>query len=940
MKIHILLLFLAATSLMTYAQDTPTLRDSQEIQLLARRKVEKGLNDLLNTITFDDLGDFERNAIRADSYGDSPNKIFYDAQVIIEDDLNPEHDSRATTADLPVAKYLSNFDLFYPQSPDRTVVFTDIRVSNLKKSDYYYIKVYFTSQFTLQHKQVARPYRPLLRVAEVRAERKGTKWTAYITRVAFVTPEDQADETRNDVELAVAVSAPNQENENRLQEEAWNKEREQERKALAEYNRLLETGDKALAAGELDLALEAYTEAENRNNYDDLLPRRKLFQVKRALEKAKQTQAELLESYLKQGALAQKNRKYSEAVGLFKKAFDLKPDSVELGETIRQLNQKASVRSELDEKYNAGKYAEVIKDYGRLLKKDQQNSDHYLGRGLAYFKLNELNRALSDFNKAITLDFVNLPALRARAEVYVLKQDIPKAIADLSSFLNIDPTHYEVLNRRAELRILTRNSSGALDDFTRAIALSPAKAVYYFNRGALYDQLEDYPLALTDFTAAVQADQKYAIAWYRRGLVYMKMKQVESAGLDFTKLRTLGITSEQEAEINNLAKEYLNNAKAAFGSGEFATALRGFDDVIRIQPKISEAWYFKANTLLNQADSLQAIESFGQAIAYDETYTQAYFERAQVLFARGNFDLSAQDFKKAYTLLPSMYQALAGEADAYYAQKQFQQAIPLYESLKALEKKAEKTLSEKRYAQLYNQLGQSYFQLTLIDKAIDEYSRAIGKDENFSDAYYNRGLAYEAGNSPRKGIADYKKAAGLDSRNAQIYLTLGRALSRYENYQEAILSFSEAIEHDPQKSCCWLPAKANRADLYLITGQYNKAVEDFQHVFKTSPELATSQRLLNLATSLLWLKKTDEALYYLKTIQGEGEILPQVQYTLGCAHAQQFNQEEALSWLEKAFLSGAFTASFVRKDKLLEMCNGTFRNSPALKALITKYLKK
>ena len=72
----------------------------------------------------------------------------------------------------------------------------------------------------------------------------------------------------------------------------------------------------------------------------------------------------------------------------------------------------------------------------------------------------------------------------------------------------------------------------------------------------------------------------------------------------------------------------------------------------------------------------------------------------------------------------------------------------------------------------------------------------------------------------------------------------------------------------------------------------------------------------------------------------EDGMLSQVYYTIGCAYAQQFNLESALKWMEKAFLIGTFTNSYIRKDKLLEMCNNSFKNSQEFKVLVNKYVRK
>ena len=924
--------------------DSLTTRDSQEIIHLAKRKVEKGLSDLLNTVAFEDLGEFERKALRTDSYGNSVNKLFYDEKVIIEDDVNPEHASAKTSADLTVERYLADFELFYPKSIDRTISFTDFEVSNVKKSEYYYVKVYFKSAFSGQHTQIKVPYRQVHRVAEVRAERKGKKWLTYITRVGFAADGDSAQNPLNDAVLARGEAAGDSSRQltetESAAETARNKEREAERKALEEYNKWLNEGDKAFASKDYDKALEAYTEAEKRNDFDDLLPRRKIYQVKRAFEKEKQTAVELLREYLAKGNIAQKTRNYSEAIGYYKKAFELKPDSVALGETIRMLNQKSSVKTELDEKFNLGKYAEVIKDYSRILKKEKDNSDYYLGRGLAYVVTGDLDRALKDFSKAIELDFANLAALKARADLYAMKKDFPKAAADLTSYLNIDRTAADIHNKRAKLRILTRNTNGALEDYARAIELFPRNAGHYFDRAMLHVQTESYPASIVDFSNAINLNSTYAEAYYQRGLSNIRLNEVKLAGADFAQLRKLAITPEQTEQISSIASQYFGIAFKALSEKKYQQAVQDFDNVISILPTHADAWYHRAKGLENVADSLAAMESYDMAILNRSDFGEAYHDRARLWFDMKKYENAANDYGKAFEIEATNFRAAKGLADALFALQSYEKAIIAYEIIKANEKKMGKMLTDFELASAYNKLGFCYLQTQMVSKSIEEFDRAIDKNATFSDAYFNRGQAYELGNSLRRAISDYKKAVALDTPNPGKHLSLGTACYKDGDYEEAIKAFTAVVEHDVSNRCCQATARARRADCYVITKQYRNATEDLITAFGLDSASRTSDALYNIGIAFLHQKQPDQSIRFLSEVGNRDRLKGQSYYAIGCAYVLQRKQEEALKWFEKSFQTGLITKSYIRKDKLLEGIDKSFAGTSAFKELVNQHVIK
>lgn len=161
-------------------------RRNDEITFQAKSKVNN-LRDMLNTLTNSSLTESERNAVVQNSYLPNPNQLFFNDQVLVEDDVDPNHTSAANVAELPVERYLRDVDLFYSKADTTTIDFTRIVFSPVQDGpDYPYIKVFFTKTLAGKHNQINTPYVSISRVAELRAENVGGKWRVFITRLAFV----------------------------------------------------------------------------------------------------------------------------------------------------------------------------------------------------------------------------------------------------------------------------------------------------------------------------------------------------------------------------------------------------------------------------------------------------------------------------------------------------------------------------------------------------------------------------------------------------------------------------------------------------------------------------------------------------------------------------------------------------------------------------------
>ncbi|MCF2490484.1 hypothetical protein [Dyadobacter sp. CY347] len=159
-------------------------KDADEIRVLAREKI-KGLNDLLNAISNEDLSNYERRYLMMNSYMPSTDQIFVNDGVIIEDDIDPKHKASAPGLDTPIEKYLSNFDLFYTKTETNTIEFTNLVVSDVKVDKYPFVKVFYTQHFKGKSNKDNTAYTPIARVAELRADKSGNDWIVYLTRVAF-----------------------------------------------------------------------------------------------------------------------------------------------------------------------------------------------------------------------------------------------------------------------------------------------------------------------------------------------------------------------------------------------------------------------------------------------------------------------------------------------------------------------------------------------------------------------------------------------------------------------------------------------------------------------------------------------------------------------------------------------------------------------------------
>ena len=943
----------------------PTARDSDEIKRQAKRKIEKGLSDLLNALTFDDLTEAERQGISADSYkAGGSNQLFFNTDVIVEDDLLPVRKTEGVF-DLKVDKYLANLDLFYAKSTDRTIEISDVTVSNLKKSEYYYVKVYFTSLFKGSHKQnpgVA--YKPVRRVAEVRAEPKGKKWITFISLLAFAKPDDAATGTLNDVTLAPAASValittdstgqvaqadPEAEAkrlaaiEQAKREEAQRqREAEQEQRDLKAFTGLIDEGNQAFKDKDYDAALEAFTEANGKNKFGDITPGVMMRRVKKAVAQARTADVEALRDYRDRAETARRQRNYALAIDYYQKLRAKKPDSTALVTTIAELSQKASSQMQYEERFAGGQYKELVSDYDKLIKADPTNSDYYLARGRAYVKLNNVDRAQRDLTRAIELDFANLGALMARADLNRQTNNVAKAMADYSSYIVLDPRNDEALAQRARLRLRTGNLTTADDDFTKAIAVNSKVADYYVERGLIRQRGRQFANAVADFGEALKLDENRGEAYFWRGMNNAALNKYEQTGADFGAVRQRADAANlYAARMDSVANSLYVLGFTANDEKRYEQALEPLSNAIAVRSDSPKALYERGRANLNLGEYETALADFTASLTFAPDAYQTYDRRAEAFWGLQQLDKAAADYRKSVSLNPENYPAMLGEGTARYLLGQFNEAMGPFMTIKTARSKAEKaSFGPTQFRDTYHLLGRCEAATGQYANAVADYAAALKLDEAFAAGYFDRAVALDTLKNLARALDDYQQAVNREPRNAAWAYARGYALERKGDWPGAVSAFTDVLAADSAQT---LKTRTllHRGMAYLAANQADKALGDLE-----TPALQQDTKLCgptcwyNTGLAHLYGGQPDDArLYFDRCLDADPATAAHATYAIACSYLQKDNKAEALTWFDKAFKTNEFTRKYVQNDNLLTVVNNGFRKDADFSKLVKASLK-
>lgn len=228
-----------------------------------------------------------------------------------------------------------------------------------------------------------------------------------------------------------------------------------------------------------------------------------------------------------------------------------------------------------DPKEKQKMYEKAVDHYIKALEHDLQQAAIYNNRGNAYVAINEINKGINDFNKAIGLYPDYAKAYVNRGEAYLRESKIGKAIDDFSIAVGIQSDFAEAYNNRGIAYCKIGDLSKALENYNTAIQLNPDFAEPYNNRGRVYGDTGNFHKALSDYNKAIKLKLDFVDAYVNRGVAYGKRDNFDEAINNFT--AAINMDQYHAGAYFNLGNVYLLK-------GDFEKAIENYDMSLKLEP--------------------------------------------------------------------------------------------------------------------------------------------------------------------------------------------------------------------------------------------------------------------------------------------------------------------------------------------------------------------
>lgn len=241
----------------------------------------------------------------------------------------------------------------------------------------------------------------------------------------------------------------------------------------------------------------------------------------------------------------------------------------------------------------------AIEYLSKSIKLDNKNPDAFFHRGITYFKQDQFDSALLDFDKAYELN-PDLSIIEMyKGFTYRNQGDFNSALESFSNYISLHPTDTSAYSYilRGKMKYELGDFNGAVNDYDMATKLKPfeekynyykfiafrdagmqqeaLKCVsnlievnpnfygYYFYKGKLYQDIGHYDSAIFMYNVAIIKNYQNPDSYYFRAQTYEKLEKLDKAIEDYN--TAIALNKNEGAYYSNRG-----NCKLLMGNKEGA----------------------------------------------------------------------------------------------------------------------------------------------------------------------------------------------------------------------------------------------------------------------------------------------------------------------------------------------------------------------------------
>lgn len=492
---------------------------------------------------------------------------------------------------------------------------------------------------------------------------------------------------------------------------------------------------------------------------------------------------------------------------------------------------------------------------------------HYF-EGLMYLKCNLIDESISEFSRCIDLDSSHFESLFARGCLYISKKEYGKAITDLDDACtknnNIKGIHTalglvyffledyqqsiehfdEALKQNSEdldalylcgctflkIHILDK----AIAYFNKVLEKSPKDTDAYMKKGYALSLQKKYTESLDCFSECLKYIKNDLTIYEYHAQAYYLMFDMKLAIDEYTTL----LGQKFDDNLSNIA----GNRGLTYNTlRDYKKAMMDYETAVRMNDKNPFARLYRALGYIKEKDLESALSDLAIAapelkkIAAAESYEKEILNSLSIIHVTSDGDReqlkpdNIEDYKGKFSIihLSQVYNLLGL---LYQGNNQYQKALESFSYCVELD--------PSNYDAIYNK-GVIYYETKDYKNALDQFQECVNAKPLFLEAVSNLGVSELQNKMLDKARMSFVQALGICEENginlkfkSMLYYNLGNVCRLKENYDEAIVYFTKALEITPDDFIIY----ENRGCCHHCKYRVKEALEDYNKAIELQEE--------------------------------------------------------------------------------------------------------
>lgn len=483
-------------------------------------------------------------------------------------------------------------------------------------------------------------------------------------------------------------------------------------------------------------------------------------------------------------------------------------------------------------------------------------------RGMTYAQLDEFDRAIPLYERALKLAPDEAPLLAAMAEAQAAQKEMDTALYYAEQALKAAPSNPAYYTQLADLQEQNGQIAAALDTYRDRIARFPDDVTARLKLARLLAEANRPQEALDQYERIVS--DHGGSASMRMEMLRLYREVDDADGIRQT-LESLVDERPNTSFFRTLLAEFYTQR------GEPQQAIRMYRAVLAANPDNVEA-ALKLATLYQRQDEPDKAEALlDRALTSDNASTDQLVRRAESLVRRAETDSTA-----ARTAMQLLERALALSPD---------------------------------HAEALNMLGMIHYRDGNYARAADLLQQSVDANPRAPDRWVRTAAAYLQAGAPDRAAAVAEEGLLLFPGQYPLVRVEAYALMESNQNATALQRFEEALDLLPRGDANERARLfAAMGLLYSRQGQHDASDRHYERALDADPDLVLA--LNNYAYSLAQRgTKLDSALTMAQRAVEQAPDNAAYLDTLGWVYFQRGEVEQAQRWLQKALETGPASAT-------------------------------